>query len=157
MLPVILYPTNAIDGTVAGRVDHHSGTDAHCLTLWRRSAAMTAENPWTSLGVATGDRRNLQVSTASAMAHGTSTANATVAATARALVLSVANSVVPTMATLGSPRQLPRQFPRKLPRKIRGLPWVLQKATVGICGFPRQMPRLRPRHVHWFCPWQTPS
>ena len=70
---------------------------------------MTAENPWTSLGVATGDRRNLQVSTASAMAHGTSTANATVAATARALVLSVANSVVPTTATLGSPRQSPRK------------------------------------------------
>ena len=88
------------------------GTDAHCLTFWRRPAAMTAELPWTSVSVATGYRRNLRVSTASAMAHGTSTANATDEATARAVVLSVAKSVVPIMATHGSPRQLPRQFPR---------------------------------------------
>ena len=76
---------------------------------------MTAELPWTSVGVATGYRGNPRVSTESATAHGTSTANAMVMATARAAVLSAANFVVSTMATHGSPRQLPRQFPLKLP------------------------------------------
>ena len=96
---------------------------------------MTAELPWTSVGVAKGYRGNSQVSTASATAHGTSTANATVVFTACAAVLStasatahgtstanatvvftacaavlsVANSVVPTMATHGCPWQLPPQ------------------------------------------------
>ena len=86
--------------------------DAHYMTFWRRSAAMTAELSWIPMGVATGYRGNPRVSTASATAHGPSTANATVVATVRAAVLSVAKSVVPTMATHGSPRQLPRQFPR---------------------------------------------
>ena len=60
-------------------------------------------------GVATGYRGNLRVSTASATARGTSTANATVVATAHAAVLSGTNPVVPTMATHAFPRQLPRQ------------------------------------------------
>ena len=83
-------------------------TDAHYLTFWWRSAAMTAALPWTSVSVATGYHGNPRVSTARATAHGASTANVTFVATARAAVLSVANSVVPTMATHGSPRQLPR-------------------------------------------------
>ena len=74
---------------------------------------MTAELPWTSVGAAADNRGNPRVSTVSATAHGTSTANVTVVATARATVLSVANSGVSTMETDGSPRQLPWQFPRK--------------------------------------------
>ena len=86
--------------------------------LWK-SAATTAELPWTSVGVATGNYGNPRVltasdtvhgtSTASATAHDTSAANDTVVVTTRAAVLSVANSVVPTMTTHGRPRQLPRQ------------------------------------------------
>ena len=97
---------------------HEIGTDGHYSTFWRRSAAMTAELPWTSVGVATGYRGDPRVSTASATAHGTSTANATVVSTARAAVLSVANSVAPTMVTRGSPWQFPRQFARKFPRQV---------------------------------------
>ena len=51
------------------------GTDAHCLTFWWRSAAMTTALPWTSVGVATGYRGNRRVSTARATAHGASTAD----------------------------------------------------------------------------------
>ena len=60
---------------------------------------MNPELPWTSVGVATGYRGNPyrgnpRISTASATAYETSTANATaVVATARAAVLPVANSV----------------------------------------------------------------
>ena len=92
-----------------------SVTDARYLTFRRRFAAMTAELPRTSVGVATGYHANPRVSTASAKANGTSMANATVVATERAAVLSVAHSVVPTLATHDSPRQMPRQFPWKLP------------------------------------------
>ena len=94
-------------------------TDAHYVSFWRGSAAITAELPWTSVGVAMGYRENPRVSTASVTAHGTSTENATVVATARAAVLSVANSVVPTMenhfaaiATAVFADVQPKQFPR---------------------------------------------
>ena len=95
---------------------------------------MTAELPWTSVGVATGYRGNRRVFTASATAHGTSTANATLVATARAAVLPVATSVVPTMATHGSPRQLPRHFPRKLRRRF-------PRPSAAIATVTHQFPR----------------
>ena len=69
---------------------------------------MTAEHPWTSASVAKGYRGNPRVSTASATAHDTSTANATVVAIARAAVFPLANSVVPAMPTDECSRQWPR-------------------------------------------------
>ena len=100
--------------------------DAHYLTFWRRSAAMTAKFPWTSMGVATDNRGNPRVSTANATAHGTFTTNDMAVAKARVAVLSEANSCVPTMATDGSRRQLPRKFRWKLPG-------LFPKAICGRC------------------------
>ena len=85
---------------------------------------MTAELSWTSVGVATGYRGNLRVSTASATAHGTSTANATFVVTARAAVLSVANPVVPTMAIHGGLRHLPGQVS----------PWQFLRPSAAVRG-----------------------
>ena len=84
---------------------------------------MTAELPRTSTGVATGYRgirRIPRVSTASAMAHDTSTVNATVVSTTRAAAPSVANFVVPSMATHGSPPHLPRRFRGNCRGNFRG-------------------------------------
>ena len=111
-------------------------TDAHYLTFWRRSAAMTAAFPWTSVGVTTGYRGNPRVFAAIATAHGTSTANAMVWATARAAVLSAANSVVLTRATHGSSQQLPRQ---------RKLPFQFPRPSAAIATVTRQSPRNRGR------------
>ena len=83
------YVVGCIVPTYGARERCTEATDAHYLTFYRRSAAMTAELPWTSGGVATGCRGTFWVSTPTA----------TVVATARALDLSVANSVVPTMIT----------------------------------------------------------
>ena len=104
-----VFPTHRIDYTCR---------DAHHLTFWRTSAAMTAKFPWTSMGVATDYRGNPRVSTANATAHGTFTTNAMAVAKARVAVLSEANSCVPIMATDGSRRQLPRKFRWKLPSQF---------------------------------------
>ena len=147
-------------------------TDAQHLTFWRRSAAMTAELPWTSVGVATSYRGNSWVSTASATAHDTSTATATVVVTARAAVQSVANSFASIMATHGS-SPLPRQFPRTSNRSnFHGHPWpsgaiamaILRYAEIttvvrgychGTCrGSVRDKLR-RTNHAHG-SPWQLP-
>ena len=93
---------------------------------------MTAEFPWTSVGVATGYRGNPRISAPGFprqffKAHGTSTANAKVVATARAAVLFGANSVVPTIAAHGSPR--------------RKLPWLFSRLSAAIATATRQSPR----------------
>ena len=79
---------------------------------------MTAELPWTSVGVATGYRGKSGVSTASATAHGTSTQLPRLWPR-HVPPFRPCNSVVPIMATDGSLRQLPRHFPRKLRTEFR--------------------------------------
>ena len=79
-------------------------TDAHCLTFWWRTSAVTVALAWSSVALATGYHGNPRVSTASATAFqctGASTASATVAAMRRAAAMSMATSVGPAMATHG--------------------------------------------------------
>ena len=109
--------------------------------------------------ITTGYRGNSRVSTACAMAHGTSTATATVVATARAAVLSVANSIVSTMATDGSPRKFCAETAVTISTAIRGYchgnAAITTKSRVILRQLPRQFPRTSNRRNFHGHPWPS--
>ena len=117
---------------------HSSRTVQHDIAHHIARMHLTAELPWTFVGVITGYRGNPRVSTASATRLMTLPRQMPrLWLTPRAAVASVANSVVPTMASHGSPRQLRQEF--------HGYPRPLLRQRVNHHGSPRLLTRQFPR------------